>query len=401
MSITEIQNLCNNEIAFNNCNGILKNSQKEYQIENGIIYLDEYNDVIMTGICKSFTFGHDGDNVFNGLFVDDHGREISFEKLYIRKIHFSDVNFVEFEAIILNANISTGKIENNETVLVYVIITTIDFCGQEFILIDGKNSCSLNRCIFPPLNEFLMINYNFKGVKNSTGYIEIATTINKWETEWKKIIEHLYHILSFSASNFISLPIEYIVASSGNKIIKIHSSFKETGRGSSIFNLKYPGVMVNIINTICTNYIEYGLTLDIDKLFHYYIMMKNTNYLENAYLLGCIFMEGLKHSYAKKYKKYPENKGGYFLKATNGKYTFKELIKEVYNEFSLRDGDEEFIKYRNEVIHQGSIGLPFPDMKKQKEQLEITIEKLLLNILGIKGEYYRDRKSDGWIKYQS
>ncbi|MBP8945798.1 MAG: hypothetical protein KBG25_07885 [Paludibacteraceae bacterium] len=400
MSIIEIQDLCNNKIVFESCTGSLKSQNKEYQIKKAKIYLSDNNDVIMEGCSDNIFISQDEDKVFSGIFTDNQNRIISFDKLYIYKTPISNDSFIEFEAIILNATIKNGIIDKEALAQIYVILTTIEFCGNEFIEIDGKRDRALNKFTLPPSIELSLINYKFQGISNSTGFIKLTTTINKWETEWPEIIKRLYYILSFSASNFVSMPLTYFIYDDGSKKIEMHSSSQETGRGSSIFYLKHPGVMYNVINTIYPNYFKHEQALDLNKLFHYYIMMKNTHYLENAYLLGCVFMEGVKHSYAKKYKNYPENKGGYFLKAPNRIYTFKELIKEVYNEFRLRDGDEEFIKYRNEVIHQGSIDLPFPEMERQKEQLEITIEKLLLNILGFKGEYYWDRESNDWIKYQ-
>ncbi len=58
-------------------------------------------------------------------------------------------------------------------------------------------------------------------------------------------------------------------------------------------------------------------------------------------LLGSVFMEGIKHSYAKN-KGYPQNSGGYFLKVDGTTYSFKELVKEFYNEYGTPNGDREF-----------------------------------------------------------
>jgi len=401
MPIKEIQDLCNNKIVFENCTGSLISQNKEYQIEKAKIYLSDNSDVIMEGCCNNIFISQDEDKVFSGTFTDNQQRIISFDKLYINRTHGSNASFIEFEAIILNVTITSGVIDKEASAQIYVILTTIEFCGNEFIDIDGKRDRALNKFTLIPSIEFSLINYKFLGISNSTGFIELLTTIDKWETEWSKIIKRLYYILSFSASNFVSMPLTYFIYDDGSKKIEMHSSSQETGRGSSIFYLKYPGVMYNVINKIYTNYLKYEQTLDLNKLLHYYIMMKNTNYLENAYLLGCVFMEGLKHSFAKKYRTYTANSNGFFLKpgSTKKTYSFRELIKEVYDEFNLKDADEEFINYRNEVIHQGSIDLSFPDMNNQKEKLEITIEKLLLNILGFKGELYWDKIAEEWINY--
>ena len=61
----------------------------------------------------------------------------------------------------------------------------------------------------------------------------------------------------------------------------------------------------------------------------------------------------------------------------------------------------DFIRFRNEVIHQGAISsIPFEEIIIEKNKLEMIIEHLLLNILQYDGIYW-DRLSNEWVEYKS
>ena len=131
--------------------------------------------------------------------------------------------------------------------------------------------------------------------------------------------------------------------------------------------------------------------------------MKNTSFVDNSYLLGCVFMEGLKYSFAKNIKRYPYNARAHkFLKPDGvAKYSFEDLINKLYEHFHIADGDTTFIKYRNEVIHEGVLSsISFEEILAKKRDLEITIEHLLLNILKYDGNYW-DKPSGEWVDYKS
>ncbi len=399
MALNEFLNFCNNKIYFDNCKGELKSENLTSQVENVGLSLTENNDVEIRGRCNNIFLSTDETKTFNGIFINENNNSIEVENIHI--YHFEEFNaqYVNFSAKAIRAIISNGIIDENEELKVYIVLTTIKFMGDRIIDIDNKRETSLNIFKIPGINEFSIIHYLFKGVDNSTGFIEISTSFDKWRKEWMDIIANLYHILSFTASNYISMPVIYFISGKNFKRIELHTTSNETGRGSSIFYLEYPGVFYNVINSIYQNYSRYKDNLDMSKLFHYYIMMKNTSYIENAYLLGCIFMEGIKYTFAKKYKGYSENSGGYFLKPSGGRYSFRELVVELYGEFGLNGADEQFITYRNEIIHKGKFDLPFLDMHERKQSLELTIEKLLLNILGFKGKYYWDKENEEWTEY--
>jgi len=143
--------------------------------------------------------------------------------------------------------------------------------------------------------------------------------------------------------------------------------------------------------------------LDLDKLIMYYIMMKNSHFVDNSYLLGCVFMEGLKYSFAKNIKRIPYDARAHKFLKPDGKtkYNFDELIRLLYSEFNINHGSTAFIRYRNEVIHEGAISsIGFHDILLEKEELEITIEHLLLNILKYEGLYW-DKPSSQWVDYKS
>ncbi|EKF86551.1 hypothetical protein [Methanobacterium formicicum] len=178
--------------------------------------------------------------------------------------------------------------------------------------------------------------------------------------------------------------------------------------------------------------------------------MKNQSYIESKYLLGCVLLETLKYAYADHFKSYEKKKDFFYREGTTERYTFKDLIYEIFSEFDINinklqswidqveDGfyhirsdlnrycikelgikgynfdnqlfnelcsshniqfNESFIeyltKYRNEVIHTGKIGTTYPHLKLHLNYLEISIELLLMNILGVNCLYWNS-PDDCW-----
>lgn len=136
--------------------------------------------------------------------------------------------------------------------------------------------------------------------------------------------------------------------------------------------------------------------------------MKEANHAELRLLMGSVLMECLKYHYAKNFKKYKEVKNNFVKPFANHKtakslkrsekYTFRELIEEIYDEFKVNNKDLNFIKYRNEVVHQGIFEVPYSEAKIILDELERSITEIILNILQFKGLYF-DLEVDKWVKY--
>ena len=128
--------------------------------------------------------------------------------------------------------------------------------------------------------------------------------------------------------------------------------------------------------------------------------MKNIRYVDVGYLQGCVFMGGLAYYFAKNIMKY-NLEGNKIFRSDEGCDNFKVLIEKLYKYFNIKNGDLDFIRYRDEILNQGGItSIPFEDVLINKRKLETVIEHLLLNILNFDGLYW-DRASKHWVEYKS
>ena len=194
------------------------------------------------------------------------------------------------------------------------------------------------------LKDLMLVKSNISQVPRSVGYFETTDVYGNYETIWADRFNNLLLLFRFAASNMINFPVVYINNSQGGELIEITNYIREGGRGSSIFYLDYPGALSGMVDSTFRKVVSLRRDLDLDKLILYYIMMKNTSFIDNKYLLGCVFMEGLKYSFAKHVKGYTQ-KGDYFYKTDNKtRYNFGELIDEVYNNYNIKKGDRGFLK---------------------------------------------------------
>lgn len=380
------------EINFQSVTGTIKIDGENITVSQPTVFLNTEGEIIVEGICLEYEYRDI--SKFDMEFEDVNGWMVSITNC--TKTNFSSPSGkLRAKCIKLNAN--RGQINIGDEVTMFKLLTGISFAADQFEEVCGVKERKVINFNPNDLKDIILVKSQFPKRPEINGYFAVKGSIDNIEMTFKQTFDNIEFLLNFAASNFIALPITYIRSSTAEKL-EIRPGINETGRGSSILYLQYPGTLSNFINSTYEQYKNLCNVLDLQKLFHYYIMMKNTGFLENAYLLGSVFMEGLKYSYAK--NKYKIDTNGFFLKPnTNKTFTFIELIKEIYQTYGIKKGDTEFIKYRNEVIHRGDISLPFPDLLDKVIQLEITIEHLILNILNYNGLYW-DRTRGSWIDYK-
>jgi hypothetical protein len=386
-------------ICYASDSGIIKTSKGDVSISGVSAYLSKNGDVIVEGIIKLV----DTDKVNNSdiQFQDFNGWSINGVSFSIfNEQSTPDIHYVAFKAKGHKLICKHGEISNTDNVKIFNIVTGIKFAGAHHI--DGLSEFAV-KFNHSELKDLLLIKSNISQVPNSVGYFETSDIFSNYATTWVDRFNNLLLLLRFAASNMINFPLIYISKSEGNELIEITSYIKDGGQGSSIFYLDYPGELKKIVDSTYGNLVALRHVLDLDKLILYYIMMKNTIFVDNKYLLGCVFMEGLKYSFANNVKHYTPYKNGFInpAKSKNEKFTFEELITEIYQTYKITKDDKSFIKYRNEVIHQGAISsISFETLLAKKAELEALIEHLLLNILEYNGLYW-DRSSKSWVNYKS
>jgi len=175
--------------------------------------------------------------------------------------------------------------------------------------------------------------------------------------------------------------------------------------GASIFHLKYPGILQNYLERAWsawdkhTDWDKHTEQLDLPALIDLYVLLKDQSHIETRMLIGSVWMEAIKYQYAKNVAGYQQNENDFFLNPNGKKFSFKELLKEVYKHYNVPNGDLSFIPYRNEVVHQGKITkLSVPGQPDPSEGLIRSIEYTLLMILEYEGEM-RDEESKKYIKF--
>ena len=393
------------EIFFVSRNGILKNQDLEIPISGISAYLSENGVVIIEGTISA-THSQDINN-FDIIFQDKNGWSITAknfsifeENVTIQAGAISGQPSATFKSRGWKLVANRGEINEDNNVNIYNILTDIEFASE--VKIDGFRDRGV-KFILDELKDLVLIKTNISQVPRSVGYFSVNDKLGVYETKWKGCLDNLLLILRFAASNYINAPIIYINSSTGAERIEITSCIEYEGHGSRIFYLSYPGTISELVNSTYKQFVSMRQDLDLDKLIMYYIMMKNSHFVDNSYLLGCVFMEGLKYSFARNIKRIPyDTRAHKFLKPDGKtKYNFDELIRLLYSEFDINHGSTAFIRYRNEVIHEGAISsIGFKDILLEKQELEITIEHLLLNILKYEGLYW-DKPSRQWVDYKS
>lgn len=290
---------------------------------------------------------------FDITLQDTLGRQIVCKKFHISSINSNS----QFESdSIINVVISNGLIQDSDDAEIYNVIRSKNFSGQYF---DQFNNRSINNLDVIKTGTKLY-SIGVQEIDASSGYLFSNIKYSEYPDYDKNILNKFYSIFSFAFSNFVSIPYQIIWKDKDNYIIQWNYSNYSTD-GSGIFYTQYPKVIQNYFDRVWKEWDKYIGILDLPALIDYYILIENQKHIESKMLLSCVWMEAIKHSYALNIAKYKQNKSGYFLKPSSSKtkFSFKELVEEVYSYFKINNGDLNFIPYRNEVIHQGKISMPF------------------------------------------
>jgi hypothetical protein len=133
----------------------------------------------------------------------------------------------------------------------------------------------------------------------------------------------------------------------------------------------------NFLELSYPNFIKYKSKLGLNTVIEYAVTSRIFQPLELAYLLGATTLECLE-SYLPRFLNKPKIKD----------WCFRNKTKELCNTFGIKySSDLGFIKIRNSVVHTGR----FPknvDKVKSYYKLINFIDRILLNILGYKGQLY-------------
>lgn len=222
--------------------------------------------------------------------------------------------------------------------------------------------------------------------------------ISEFNNSGRKLIDKLCSLLSSVSANFVDSPYRVLWKDDENYMIQIHPC-KFSNKGVGVFEITTPGIVQNYLINAWSAWDNYIGKIDLPSLIDYYVLIENQEIIEVKMLVGCVWMEAIKYEYASNIAKYKKNKGGYFLKPNSSKrFSFKELIQEVYRHFGISNGDLSFIIYRNEIVHQGKISLPFEGKFDIYNKLIYSIENIMLIILDYKGDIW-DRFKRNPVKF--
>lgn len=162
----------------------------------------------------------------------------------------------------------------------------------------------------PALRPLTLVKDDVDGIPDATGYFVLQDTLAAVDTTWDDTFNHLYWLLSLAASHLIGFPVTYIEGPRGSRI-QLHGAQRELiGGGQSLIPIGWPYAVSRFLDSIFDQYVSLHSRIDLKKLIEYYIAMKGTGTIEIQYLLGSVFMEGLKYSYAHTYKNYERAKDG-------------------------------------------------------------------------------------------
>ncbi len=207
-----------------------------------------------------------------------------------------------------------------------------------------------------------------------------------------EIIGNIDKLLMFYDSNIV--PSRFVIFESidTKKLeIRIKSKHNYKLNGSSIFK-DWPNNLFNFINSTYDSYIDVkGSDIDIDLLLHYYVWIKNEQYIEVKLMLCSEFIEVLKNNKFKPFK----NEEGTFYEKVFQRFNSLELdtskllkilqpgifqlinalenkyVKQGYwisdvNKIGKRYKKEYLLRcierYRNKIVHSGKFELTSDDI---------------------------------------
>jgi len=322
------------------------------------------------------------EDIVNFSLTDKNGWELQISNLYI-EIESHDA--LNIDAIDLQAKI--GVINDSERVQLYKILE----CFGNQKKIDSVDDFAPN-----DLHDLEFIGRKLNFLKYSIGYFKLEDEYINVKRREEPLTDNLYNLLSLFLNNFVSLRFSILIGTNGMEI-EVHPINKTSSNSGNIFYASFPSEFSKFLNSTYDNYVNFKDSLGLKAVFRHFIRMKEATHTEMILLMGSILMECIKYHYAKEYKNYRWD-GRDFRKPSGDRYRFKELVEEVYDEFKVVDGDTEFIKYRNEIIHQGTFDVSFLDSMVILKKLDKSITHLIFNILQFNGLYHEFDNSE-WITY--
>jgi len=375
--------------------GLVTTSQGNYQINNVSVHLSTDKKVIVKGTCPGLGIQHDVLR-FSLSFTTASGWTIDIPNCMINII--TRPGGVIEEALASKASAHQGILKDTDQVEVVKVVADFPFEADLEIPIAGHPNRAIVTFSASTLNHVTLVKEPVVGLPSATGYFVFIDSVAAVDSTWKAIFhEDLYSLLSLASSNYVSFPITYLVGPNGKRL-ELLASVRETGRGVSVIPLDRRRVISRFLNSTFDHYQAMRQTLDLPMLIHYYVLLKNTSYRETRYLLGSVFMEGLKYAYATShgYRK----KGLKWVDPNGAQLDLRGVIKNVYSTYGIANGDENFVQYRNEVIHEGKLKLSLSDLLAKEDALEETIEHVLLKVLNYDG-LYGDKATREFIEFRS
>ncbi len=380
--------LVKNDFSFSN----------EIRIDKG----DSISNLIATieknGIIKlkfqQYSFAEIGQS-FNVNFIDEDGWDTRIEGCNLTSINRGCTVGKDIESCICGKAHSLyskqGILDNNDEVSVFKIIRNMPFNGDIYSTFNNIN--------IPRIIEFRPIEIkNIKLINGINIFLDNANGYFYYRCKYSEInnfdnyIMHMHNLLDLGSGRFVEIPLTYIAQKENYKEIRYKAEQEEWYSGFGIIEMHLPGGLSHYINKCYEPYKRYRALLGLEKIFTYYVLMYNASIPDIKFVLGSVLMEGLKYFFAKNIKKYKPNPHGYFKKTSNETWSFRDLLSQIYTEFGLIKGYDEFVKYRDEIIHTGHLDYPWPDKIEMIKRLHDFISFLLLKILEYDGKFYSYEK---------
>ncbi len=254
-------------------------------------------------------------------------------------------------------------------------------------------------------------NISFKQLLDRDSFLYYEDVYDEISNE---IIENIDKLLMFYDSNMV--PSRFVIFESieTKKLeIRIKPKYSYKLKGSSIFK-NYPNNLFDFINSTYDSYIDLkGKDIEIDLLLHYYVWIKNEQYIEVKLMLCSEFIEVLKNN---KFKPSKNEEGTFydkvFLKFNLLKLDTYKLLKILQPEifqlitelekkyieqgYQIKDVNKigkrykkEYLlrcieRYRNKIVHSGKFELTSEDINEIVERL----------IKDFKNDYAKDYQVD-------
>jgi len=370
--------------------GTVKCGDIEFGVE-GRVYLDESWKPTFEGSADAVLIPHNISGTELEL-IDDLGHSVQCKGVHITKICAEPFNNISnFRAYVSEVLIANDELQKKDTLHVFDAVVIPPFHGAELDFIKPGTR---------------LYGDTIENIRECNGYLYTPLSSLTDLGQHDSRVDKLSYLLSFAAAQFVGFPWQGVWNDDESIYhIRFRDLIEPYTTGASIFHLKYPGILQNYLERAWsawdkhTDWDKHTEQLDLPALIDLYVLLKDQSHIETRMLIGSVWMEAIKYQYAKNVAGYQQNENDFFLNPNGKKFSFKELLKEVYKHYNVPNGDLSFIPYRNEVVHQGKITkLSVPGQPDPSEGLIRSIEYTLLMILEYEGEM-RDEESKKYIKF--